>query len=110
MERALMLRRRRCSDWRARFFADLMLAKVELRNAVLGLEKDANYAGDSAVRQLNAGHGRVIVEPRPWPCRQDARILPAPGCQLGAGRCQTTRRARLARVPPSAQHKAISGA
>jgi hypothetical protein len=46
-----MLRRRRCSDWRARFFADLMLAKVELRNAVLGLEKDANYAADSPLRQ-----------------------------------------------------------
>jgi hypothetical protein len=51
MERALMLRRRRCSDWRARFFADLMLAKVELRDAVLGLEKDANYAVDSSTRQ-----------------------------------------------------------
>src|SRR5690348_11359777 len=46
MERALMLRRRRCSDWRARFFADLMLAKVELRDAVCWVEKDANYAVD----------------------------------------------------------------
>jgi hypothetical protein len=43
MERALTLRRRRCSDWRARFFADLMLAKVELRNELLGLEKGGNY-------------------------------------------------------------------
>ena len=59
MERALMLRRRRCSDWRARFFADLMLAKVELRNAVLGLEKDANYAIEPRVRQLRMTRGSV---------------------------------------------------
>jgi riboflavin kinase/FMN adenylyltransferase len=53
MERALMLRRRRCSDWRARFFADLMLAKVELRDA--GVEKDANYAVDFPLRQSFSG-------------------------------------------------------
>jgi hypothetical protein len=52
-----MLRRRRCSDWRARFFADLMLAKVELRNAVLGLEKDANYAIEPLGRQLRMMRG-----------------------------------------------------
>jgi len=45
------LRRRRCSDWRARFLADLMLAKVELRNRCRGVEKDANYAVDLPMRQ-----------------------------------------------------------
>jgi hypothetical protein len=51
MERALTLRRRRCSDWRARFFADLMLAKVELRNEILGLEKGGNYDGNLSMGQ-----------------------------------------------------------
>jgi hypothetical protein len=73
-----MLRRRRCSDWRARFFADLMLAKVELRNAVLGLEKDANYAGDSAVRQLNARAGGSLS----WPGQGPAARMPG-FCRAG---------------------------
>src|SRR5512139_3546471 len=50
MERALTLRRRRCSEWRARFFADLMLAKVKLRKC-LGWKKTRNYAGNALWRQ-----------------------------------------------------------
>jgi hypothetical protein len=60
MERALTLRRRRCSDWRARFFADLMLAKVELRNC-FGLEKDGEYDFNLPLGQAVGPFWRVAV-------------------------------------------------
>jgi hypothetical protein len=56
-----------------------MLAKVELRNAVLGLEKDANYAVDSPLRQSfrrwPAGRRGSVVHPG----GHDAGILPHRG-------------------------------
>src|SRR6202012_3484383 len=63
MERALTLRRRRCSDWRARFFADLMLAKVELRVNYLGLEKGGNYGGNLPLGQQLVIHRRLFLLP-----------------------------------------------
>src|SRR3546814_12175898 len=87
MERALMLRRRRCSDWRARFFADLMLAKVELRNAGLRVEKDANSAVDSPMRQS-------FTQSRSGRRGPAAAILPHPVCATYRTDWQTTRPTR----------------
>jgi len=52
IERALALRWRCCSDWRARFFADLMLAKGLLRYS--GLEKDFELCGLPASASIAA--------------------------------------------------------
>src|SRR5579859_6141468 len=94
MERALTLRRRRCSDWRARFFADLMLAKVELRNELLGWKKTA------IMRAMSRSVNSLALSRRPEGARPPNRaakgerkdpIMPRPRCHLAIRGCHTTR-------------------